>query len=354
MNSLETKYLKKILFTSKDLSTLKKLGEYKGKQDLYSKQSPESLKILTRVAIVESTESSNRLEGIIAEHSRVKALALMDTTPQNRTEQEIAGYRDALNMIHQNWNSIKVSTSLIKRIHKTMYKYLPYPGGEWKDRKNYIIEEFPDGRKRLRFKPVSPKKTPQAMETLVERFIKIDREDWEELVVIPLFVFDFLCIHPFVDGNGRVARLITLLLLYQAGYIVGKYISLERIFEDSRELYYETLEQSSSGWHNGNHNIMSWLRYFWGTLLKAYSEFEERVGTITTRWGSKTEMIQLIIKHKIGHFSISDIHDSCPGVSREMVRHVFRNLKKRKMIEVLGKGRSAKWRKINEKKWDSI
>jgi len=354
LRSLKPGYLKNMVFSSKDLSTLIKLGEYKGKQELFSRQSPESLGILKRIAIIESTESSNRLEGIITDHSRVRALALMDTTPKNRTEQEIAGYKDALNLIHEDWNSIDFSTSNIKRIHNLMYRYLPYEGGLWKKKQNYIIEELTDGSRRLRFKPTLPRYTPKAMEDLVDGYDDTVRGQKEPLVIIPLVVFDFLCIHPFLDGNGRVARLLTLLLLYQEGYNVGKFISLERIFEDSKESYYETLEASSQDWSQGKHDIMPWLRYFWGVMLKAYEEFEERVGTITTVWGSKKEMIIITIKHKIGHFSISEIHDSCPGISREMVRHVVKELKDQKMIVALGRGRSAKWKKINEKRWESV
>ena len=223
----------------------------------------------------------------------------------------------------------------------------------WKEKENVIIDRYSDGTERIRFRPVSPENTPRAMDLMIERYNKavLDRRD--PLVVIPLVIFDFLCTHPFQDGNGRIARLLTLLLLYQAGYEVGRSISLERIFEETKESYYETLERSSQKWHEEEHDIMPWLTYFWGTLIRAYKEFEERVGTITTGRGSKTEQIKLAVERKVGPFSISDIENECPGISRDMIRHVLRTLRNDGIIRSTGIGRGAKWVKVLEGKKDS-
>ena len=274
---------------------------------------------------------------------------LKSTNLRNRSEQEVAGYRDALDLIHESHEALPCSLHVIKQFHSVIHRYLPDKGGEWKERDNVIGEVLPDGSKRIRFEPVSAADTPAAMDHLIYRYDEAIQDNRDPLVTIPLLVFDFLCIHPFPNGNGRVARLLTLLLLYQSGYFVGKYISLERIFEESHESYYETLELSSQKWHEGKHDILPWLTYFWGVIIRAYKEFEERVGTIKTGRGSKTEQIRLAIRRKIGSFSISDIEKECPGISRDMIRHVLRNMRDKGLIESTGIGRGAKWVKVNEK-----
>jgi len=210
---------------------------------------------------------------------------------------------------------------------------------------NEIVEKNPDGSiKKIRFRPVSALQTPQAMDTFAKTYKEvINQHHKEPLVVIPLAILDFLCIHPFTDGNGRVARLLTLLLLYHFGYQVGRYISLERIFEESKETYYETLEKSSRGWHKGKHDVFPWMNYFWGVLIRAYREFEERVGTIRTGKSSKTEQIRMAVNRRIGPFAISDIESDCPNISRDMIRVVLRQLRDEKEIIPQGKGRGAKW-----------
>jgi Fic family protein len=348
MNSLGYEYLKKLKLGPDLVANLRVIGEYKGKQELYTNQSPETLKILRELAIIESTESSNRLEGIIADHKRIQAIVQKSTRPQNRSEQEIAGYRDALALIHDSWQALPFSIDAIKQLHGIIYKYLPDKGGIWKEKENLIIERYPDGAKRIRFQPVSVKDTPNAMDELVKRYEEAVLDNRDYLLIIPFSVFDFLCIHPFQDGNGRMARLLTLLLLYHAGYKVGKYISLERIFEETKESYYETLEASSQNWHNGKHDIFPWLTYFWGTLIRAYKEFEERVGVIKTGRGAKTEQIELVVKRKVGPFAISDIENECPGISRDMIRHVLRKMRDEGLIKSTGIGRGAKWIKIIE------
>jgi Fic family protein len=347
MHSLTPDYLNRIVLTPEQGSTLNKIGEYKGKQKLFAHQTPEVLETLRKAAVIESSECSNRLEGITAPHNRIEALVLESTTPQNRSEQEIAGYRDALNLIHESAAYMDCSVNVCLQLHTMLTRYLPEDGGRWKMNDNEIVERNPDGTvHRVRFKTVSAVATSQAMDTLAERY-KTGLQDLrkEPLLIIPLAVLDFLCIHPFSDGNGRVSRLLTLMMLYHFDYNVGRYISLERIFEQSKETYYESLESSSRNWHSGKHNPNPWLNYFWGTLLRAYSEFEERVGTLAEGKGSKTELIRQTVHRKIGPFAISDIESDCPGISRDMVRLVLRQLRDEGVISSHGKGRGAKWLK---------
>ena len=345
MHSLNIKYLETLNFSAEQVSVLKKIGEFMGKQELFSRQTPEVLESLQQVAIIESSESSNRLEGVTAPHDRIEALVLKSTTPKNRSEQEIAGYRDALALIHESARYMDFTVNIILQCHSIVYRYMPDDGGRWKMVDNEIVEKNPDGSvKRIRFKPVSAIQTPLAMDTLAKTYKEdINQHHKEPLVVIPLTILDFLCIHPFTDGNGRVARLLTLLLLYHFDYQVGRYISLERIFEESKETYYETLEKSSIGWHQGKHDSFPWMNYFWGVLIRAYQEFEERVGKIRTGKGSKTEQIRMAVNRRIGPFAISDIESDCPGISRDMIRTVLRQLRDEKAIVLQGKGRGAKW-----------
>jgi len=345
MHSLDIKYLETLNFSAEQVSVLKKIGESRGKQELFFRQTPEVLESLQQVAIIESSESSNRLEGVTAPHDRIEALVMKSTTPKNRSEQEIAGYRDALALIHESARYMDFTVNIILQCHSIVYRYMPDDGGRWKMVDNEIVEKNPDGSvKRIRFRPVSAVLTPQAMDTLAKTYKEaINQHNKEPLVVIPLTILDFLCIHPFTDGNGRVARLLTLLLLYHFDYQVGRYISLERIFEESKETYYETLEKSSIGWHQGRHDSFPWMNYFWGVLIRAYQEFEERVGKIRTGKGSKTEQIRMAVNRRIGPFAISDIESDCPGISRDMIRIVLRQLRDEKAIILQGKGRGAKW-----------
>ena len=343
MNSLTNEYLDNLKFDSTQIASLRALGEYKGKQELFSHQSPETLDTLRNLAIIESTESSNRLEGIIVDRKRIQAIIKHSTKPRGRSEQEVTGYRDALALIHESWSALPFTINVIKQLHSIIYKYLPDEGGIWKEHENIIIEKYPDGSKRIRFKPVSVKKTPEAMELLVERYKDFEKESRDPIIIIPLTVFDFLSIHPFQDGNGRMARLLTLLLLYHTGYEVGRFISLERIFEETKKSYYETLEISSQNWHEGKHDIYPWLTYFWGTLIRAYKEFEERVGVVKTGRGAKTEQIKLAVQRKVGPFAISDIENECPGITRDMIRHVLHQLRDEGLIHSTGVGRGAKW-----------
>ena len=344
MHSLMPEYLESLAFGANQLATLHAVGEYRGKQALYFHQAPEILKGLREVAIIESTKSSNRLEGVTVSPARLEPLVLKRTDPRNRSEQEITGYRDALALIHESARDMPFTGNAILQLHGMLCRYLPDRGGRWKDADNEIIEKRPDGSVRVRFKPTPAHLTPFQIEKLTRQYqFALNSGSHEPLVLVPLVILDFLCIHPFRDGNGRVARLLSLMLLYHFNYEVGRYISLERIIEGSKETYYETLETSSQGWHDGSHDVMPWLNYFWGVLIRAYREFEERVGAVRHGRGAKSEQVRLAVLNRNHPFAISDIEADCAGVSRDMVRHVLRQMKVEGLIAPRGHGRGAKW-----------
>ncbi len=345
MHSLSPDYLARLRFDAQQLATLRALGECRGKQRLYVAQSPQVLSDLRQVAVVESTESSNRLEGVVVAAARLKSLVLKNAAPKSRSEQDLAGYRDALGLIHESDEQMPFSADSVLRLHGILYRYTPQPGGRWKATSNDIVERHPDdGISHIRFHPVAAHLAPMAMTDLIARYRAArDQHLADPLVLVPLAVLDFLCIHPFPEGNGRMARLLTLQLLYHFDYAVGRFISLERIVEESKESYYATLEASSQGWHEAAHDIAPWLNYFWGALLRAYKEFEERVGTIERGRGAKGDRVRVEILKRNLPFSISEIEEACPGVSRDMVRLVLRAMKKEGLITPTGKGRGAKW-----------
>lgn len=346
MRSLTSDFLTDLRFNGLQLSTLRALGEYRGKQQLFVAQSPQILDDLKELAVIESTESSNRLEGVTVAPARLKSLVSGSSEPKSRSEQEIAGYRDALSLIHESGEEMFFSEGILQQLHTVLYRYLPQNGERWKATNNDIVERHLDGTTRVRFRPIAAHLTPIAVTEMVTQYQRaVGQSLADPLVLVPLVVLDFLCIHPFSEGNGRVARLLTLMLLYQFDYRVGRFISLERVFEESKESYYETLELSSKGWHEGAHDAQPWLDYFWGAMLRAYKEFEERVGTIDNRRGSKSDRVRNEVLKRNLSFSISDIEQSCPGVSRDTVRMVLRTLKAEGLIESTGNGRSAKWRK---------
>jgi Fic family protein len=350
-NSLSPSFLASIAYSAAEISTLRGLGEYRGKQQLFARQRPEVLASLRQVALVESSESSNRLEGITADPARLEDLVLRKNEPRDRSEQEIAGYRDALSLIHESAKDMPFTVNVVRQLHTIIGRYQPGVGGTWKATDNEIVERAPDGRiLRVRFKAVSAVSTPHAMDDLVARYRDaVDRLGHEPLVIVPLVILDFLCVHPFQDGNGRVARLLTLFLLYHFDYEVGRYISLERIFEETKESYYETLEASSQRWHEAAHDVGPWTRYFWGVLLRAYREFEERVGTIGAGRGSKSEQVRAAVERRIASFSISDLERECPGVSRDTIRLVLRQMREGGSVHLEGHGRGARWRRAERK-----
>ena len=349
MPSLTPEFLDRLRFDASHVATLRAVGEYRGKQELFFRQAPEVLKGLREIAVIESSESSNRLEGVTVPANRLKALVIKHTKPRDRSEQEVAGYRDALGLIHESGRNMPFTPNVVLQLHTTLCGYMPAPGGQWKQTDNDIIERNPDGTVRVRFKPTPAHLTPIAMDELTARYAGALRDARQDpLVLVPLTILDFLCIHPFSDGNGRIARLLTLMLLYHFNYEVGRYISIERVYEDTKESYYETLEASSQGWHEGRHDAFSWLEYFWGVLLRAYREFDERVGQVRTGRGAKTEQVREAVLSRREPFSISEIEAACAGVSRDTVRLVLRQLKADGLIASTGKGRSARWRRVEE------
>jgi Fic family protein len=345
MKSLERSYIEKLKFPSRILANTGTIREYKGKEDLYIRQSPDILEKLLEIAKIQSTESSNRIEGVTAPYKRIEKLVKESTMPRNRPEQEIAGYRDALNLIHQSHENIPLTENVVLQMHSMLYRYTGLKSGIYKQTDNEIIEIGPDGSRFVRFKPVSWGDTPFYMKEMIALYNEYSsNQSYDPLILTPLFILDFLCIHPFSDGNGRIGRLLTLLLLYQSEFRVGKYISLERIIEDSKTNYYEALHQSSQGWHQGKHDVLPWLEYFYGTLIAVYKEFESRVGLFRGK-GSKTEQIIAAIGKFIKPFSITDIEKVVPNVSRDMIRKVLRDLRDDGKIEATGMGRGAMWKK---------
>jgi Uncharacterized conserved protein len=326
---------------------LTSINEYKGKQDLYKKQSPQILNTLKEVAVVQSTESSNRIEGIFTSSKRLYEIMNNKIEPRDRNENEIAGYRDVLNTIHSSYDAIPIRSSVILQLHRDLYNFSSVKGGNFKSSDNVIEELLPDGSRYIRFKPVDTFNTPIYMEKLCDDYTKAyNDERVEPLVLIAAFILDFLCIHPFNDGNGRMSRLLTLLLLYQCGFEVGRFISIEKIIEDSKETYYEALNKSSMLWHDGKHNLEIWLEYFLGVLLRAYKELENRVGHVTNIKGGKSERVEIAIDKKLGYFTKSDIRNLCPDIAEATINRVFDKLKTEGKIQLMGQGKNSKWRKL--------
>ncbi|MBW4682792.1 MAG: Fic family protein [Microcoleus vaginatus WJT46-NPBG5] len=347
MQSFEAGFIEGQPITQGLLQTIRLIGEYKGKQELFKEQAPQALETLRQAAIIQSTESSNRIEGITAPLQRIKELVAEKTTPRDRSEQEIAGYRDVLNTIHASYAHIPFTPGVVQQLHRDLYQFAVGAGGEWKPADNQISETHPDGTKFVRFQPVPAYATPEAMKRLHEQFNSFWQSgEIEPLLLISSYILDFLCIHPFSDGNGRMARLLTLLLLYKAGYEVGRFISLERIVEGTKESYYDTLYQSSQRWHQGQHSLLPWWEYFLGVVvLSAYREFEQRVGLVTSVKGAKTAMVLDAISNLPVEFSIRDVQERCPPVGIDLIRRILRQERTSGRLECLGRGPDARWGK---------
>lgn len=347
MMSFENNRLYDIAVPMKIVRLLSVINEYKGKQDLYKQQSPQILETLNEVSVIQSAESSNRIEGIYTSDKRLKEILHNKVTPKNRSEGEIAGYRDVLDTIHSSWEGIPISSNVILQLHRDLYKFSPGKGGVFKSQDNIIEEVLPDGRRFIRFSPVEAFYTPKYVENLCRYYNEeIKKEEIEPLILIGAFILDFLCIHPFNDGNGRMARLLTLLLLYKSGFEVGKFISLEKIIEDSKESYYETLNKSSMLWHEGKHDLFIWVEYLFGTLLAAYREFENRVGIVSNKRGNKSERVEKSIEKFLGNFTKEDIRNLCPEVGESTINRVLEKLREEGKIQSIGKGRNAKWKRL--------
>ena len=342
-------YLAGLPLSQDMLAAARFIGEAKGRQDLYARQAPGVLATLRSVAQVQSIESSNRIEGVVAPPERLQALAEQKTTPVNRSEQEIAGYRDVLAEIHANAADIVLTSGVVLQFHRDLFAYLPGGGGAWKAADNLIVDRRPDMPDVTRFAPVQAAFVAGAMDDLHAGFdAAVGGHVVDPLVGISAYVLDFLCIHPFLDGNGRMARLLTLLLLYQAGYEVGRYVSLERVIEQSRETYYEALQASSEGWHESSHDLRPWLGYFFGVIVAAYKELETRVGTITGGRGYKRQMVIDCVGRLPEQFRVADVERVCSGIPRPTINRVLGQLRDDGKLESSGRGRDATWQKLGK------
>lgn len=345
--SFQTSFLASQPYSPALVRSVRLLGEHRGRELLYVQQSPQVLEVLRQSAIVASMESSNRIEGVIAPSARIAALAADRTQPRTRSEQEIAGYRDVLQTVHSSAAHIPLRPSVIQQLHRDLCKYTGQEGGHWKSSDNAIVEFHPDGTRIDRFTPVPAWRTATAMEELCDGFRAIRAtEQYEPVLLIAAFVLDFLCIHPFADGNGRMSRLLTLLLLYHEGFEVGRFISLEMEIEQTKESYYAALHTASFGWHDGTHSLLPWWEYFLGVMLiRAYQDFEMRVGELTSRRGAKSEQVREAILRLPETFTVAEIMRLCPGVSRPTINRVLQDLQAQGMIECPFRGRGAHWRK---------
>jgi Fic family protein len=321
------------------------LAEARGKQELFIRQSPQRLKVLREHALIESAISSNRIEGVEVDKSRVGTLIFGKPALRDRDEEEVRGYRDALKLIHESGANLPITEATVKKLHKLCRGEI-WDAGQYKEKDVDIVQTYADGRSRVRFKTVPAKQTPKAMAETVELWQRGVREKWvQPLVLAAALNLDFLCIHPFRDGNGRVSRLLFLLACYHCGIEAGRYVSLERLIEQNKERYYEVLEQSSQRWHDGKHDPWPTMNFLLFTLMQACKEFEQRVGQVKAPRGAKTALIQAAVEAQPGPFRVSDLQHACPGVSLDMIRRVLKDLRGTK-VECLGRGQNAQWRRI--------
>lgn len=313
-----------------------------GKQELFLKQRPEELDKLVEIAKVQSTEASNAIEGIVTTSTRVRQLVEEKTTPKNRSEKEISGYRDVLKLIRENFEVLPVTRNYILQLHKILYSYANNPmAGQTKNVQNYISAAHPDGLVETLFMPLAPYETPEALDRICEEYNRvIGNMELEPLIAIPVFIHDFLCIHPFNDGNGRMSRLLTTLLLYRNGFYVGRYISLEAKIAKNKDLYYDALAESQKGWHEGAENVVPFIKYMLGTILAAYKDFEERVALVEVKL-SALEMVRRASQNKIGQFNKQDIRELCPTLSDSSIEGAFRKLVASGELQKKGNGKNT-------------
>ena len=333
----------KKLLTPEICNLLSSLHEYRGKQDLFVSAKKDVLETLLKIAVIQSTAASNRIEGIFTSDKRLKELVAQKTEPATRNEREIAGYRDVLATIHENHEFIPIRPNTILQLHRDLYSFQASGiGGHWKNGDNLIAETDASGHSHVRFVPIPAFETPDAVERLCEAYVSsVQRGLYDPMLLSMLFVFDFLCIHPFNDGNGRMSRLLTLLLLYQHGYIVGKYISIEMFIEKSKNTYYEALQASSDNWDKEQNDYIPFVRYMFGTVLKAYHEFEDRVEHVINRSMPKAERIRLVFDNQLGKISKADIAMRCPDISISMIERTLKTLLDAGVIVKIGSGRST-------------
>ncbi len=325
----------KDIYLKKDIVTMiTKIHEYKGKTNVLLGIKKDTLNSLTEIAKIQSVDSSNRIEGIFTSKKRLKELMSEKSKPQNRNEEEILGYRETLKIIHESYECVDVSLNYILQMHQKLYSYSEKAiGGQFKSSDNSIVEVDYEGKERIRFKPVSAFQTPDYVNNLCDEYNKAVKNDSiDSLILIPIFILDFLCIHPFLDGNGRISRLLTLLLLYKHDYLIGKYISTEKIIEETKESYYESLESSSYGWHENENDYEPFIKYFLGIILKAYSELNKRVNDVEKARLTKKDRVTNIICSKLGKFTKKDILDECYDISKITVERTLNDLLKKEII----------------------
>lgn len=320
--------------------------EARGKQDLWVKQKPEVLEVLREQAIIQSVESSNRIEGVTVPADRLRPIVLGKVRPRDRSEEQLAGYRRALDWIFSRKRPVLITPAIVKRLHAFAQGGFSGDAGEWKKRNNEIIEILPGGERRVRFVPTSAKETPQAVEILCRNYRQAcEDEHVPSLLIVATFVFDFLCIHPFRDGNGRVSRLLTTLLLQAHGFHVSRYISLERLVEETKDEYYNVLAECSQGWHEDKNEIVPWWNYFLSVLRRAYQEFERQVESVEAR-PAKSELVRQAVLSQVEQFTLADLAAQLPAASPQLIKKVLSELKKRGKIRLIGRGRGARWEVI--------
>ena len=341
MRTFNYSKIKEEKWDSEILSLIAAIYKEVGKQEMYLKQRPQELEKLVEIAKIQSTEASNAIEGIVTTNTRIKQLVTEKTTPKNRNEQEIAGYRDVLNIIHESFDAIPITKNYILQLHKILYSHMNNPiAGKTKTVQNYISATYPDGHVEILFTPLSPTDTPIALDFICNEYNRvIGNMEVEPLIAIPTFIHDFLCIHPFNDGNGRMSRLLTTLLLYRCGFYVGKYISLEAKIAKNKDLYYASLNDSQHNWHDGNDNKVPFIKYILGTILAAYKDFEERFNLIETK-KSALEIVREATYIKIGKFTKQDIKELCPSLSISSIEGALRKLIVLGEINRVGNGKN--------------
>ncbi len=342
MRSFNYSKIKEQKWDSDVLSLIAAIYKYAGRQELHLKQKPDELEKLVEIAKIQSTESSNAIEGIVTTNTRIKQLVEEKTTPRNRDEEGIAGYRDVLNIIHESFDAIPITKNYILQLHKILYSHMNNPiAGQTKTVQNYISATYPDGHTKVLFTPPAPFETPEALERICEEYNRvIGNLEVEPLIAIPVFIHDFLCIHPFNDGNGRMSRLLTTLLLYRSGFYVGRYISLEAKIAKNKDLYYEALGKAQDGWHEGEENVVPFIKYLLGTILAAYKDFEDRFEIIEEKLPA-IDMVRKAAKNKIGKFSKQDIRELCPSLSVSSIEGSLRTLVKEGELMKGGSGKAT-------------
>ena len=347
MHTFDYKETPKRLLTPDIVNLLSSLHEFRGKQELYIEAESDLLTALLDIAKIQSTKASNKIEGIYTSDERLEALVMEKVEPRNRSEEEIAGYREVLTTVHDSYEYIPIRPNIILQLHRDLYSFSSSDtGGRFKNTDNVIAESGKEGQQRVRFTPVPAFQTPEAMENLCNEFNNaIERAEYDPLLLIPMFILDFLCLHPFNDGNGRMSRLLTLLLLYRSGYIVGKYVSMEMLIEKTKETYYEALQNSSIEWHNNRSDYTSFVRYYLGIVLKSYNEFQDRIEHLKHHKLSKADRVKAVFEKKLGIVKKSDIATLCPDISETTIERTLKELLESGFIEKVGKGRATGYTK---------